>query len=167
MALVGYIGSATEVVYDTEGTQSGLTDLTAKIFNPSNTSGTPDFSVVLTEIGATGIYRGSFTPTLAGSHVVCVGSVLSSPVIDDKGGRIFVAANSEADVIAAVSSAETNLNTAISTAETNIITNTDNEIAAIAGAGFNSATDSLEGIRNEIDSISTVVGTPGARGKVL
>lgn len=167
MSIKGYVGESTIVAYDTEGTQSGLTDLIAEIFAPGNVSGTPDFTITLAEVGSTGVYKSTFTPALAGAHIVIVNSASSSPVIADKAGSYVIEDNSNKDVLDAVTASQTAVTNAISTAETNIITNTDAEIANIAGAGFVAGTDSLEALSNAIASIASSVGTPGSRGRVL
>lgn len=167
MAIKGYVGEATVVAYDTEGTQSGLTDVVAEIFAPSNFTGTPDFTVTLNEIGATGVYKNTFTPAVAGTHVVIVSSVSSSPAIADKAGSYIIGEKSNKDLSDELAAAQTAITTAISTAETNIIANTDAEIDAIKGAGFNPSTDTLEEIANTLASVAASVGTPGSRGRVL
>ncbi len=156
MSVKGYVGELVDVAYDTEGTQSGLTDVVATIFVQGNISGTPDFTITLNEIGSTGVYRNTFTPTVSGTHIVIVNSLTSNPSIADKAGAYVIEDNSNKDVFDRIVLAETNINA-----------NTDAELAIIKGPGFLSGTDSLEALSNAIAGVASAVGAPTSRGRVL
>lgn len=134
MALVGYQNKPVDLVYDTEGTQSGLTDLRFDIYDPTGAHDPLVNFVTATEIGATGVYKATFTPTMAGTYVVLASSALSNPAIVDKAGTVEVRLHDE---------------------------------TAIAGAGFVTATDSLEAISNAIAGVAAAQGAPAARGRVI
>jgi len=85
----GYINVPFEVVYDTEGTQVGLTDLTVSVYDPANNNN-PANDFILTEIGTTGVYKGTFTPTVVGVHTIIVNSAASNPIIQDKASTVNV-----------------------------------------------------------------------------
>lgn len=97
MARTAYVGEVFQLVYDTEGTQAGLTDLEFAVYLPSGVldAGGP---FTATELGATGVYRAAYTPAAAGDHVAVASSALSSPVIADKAGTFRAEANSSADL---------------------------------------------------------------------
>jgi len=134
MALIGYQNKPVDLVYDTEGTQSGLTDLRFDVFDPAgNNDPLVDF-VVATEVGNSGVYKATFTPASTGTYIVLASSATSSPVIDNKAGTVTVLAHDE---------------------------------GAIAGAGFVSATDSLEAMSNQLVNIANSQGAPSARGRVI
>jgi len=134
MALQGYQNKPVDLVYDTEGTQSGLTDLRFDIYDPNGVHDPLLDFVIATEVGNTGVYKATFTPALTGTYVVIASSALSSPAIADKGGTVTVYAHDE---------------------------------TATAGAGFVSATDSLEAISNAIAGVAAAQGAPTARGRVI
>jgi len=66
------VNEVIEIVYQAPSAESGLTDIIAEIFLPSNTkdSNFPDVSLV--EIGNTGEYRGEFTPDQQGEWKVII-----------------------------------------------------------------------------------------------
>jgi len=101
MALVGFQNAPVELVYDTEGTQSGLTDLRFDIYNPLGAHDPLVDFVIGTEVGATGVYKAPFTPTLAGTYIVIASSALSNPLIKDKAGTVDVRVHDEAAIAGA------------------------------------------------------------------
>jgi len=101
MALEGYINTPVDLVYDTEGTQSGLTDLRFDIYDPTGAHNPLVDFVTGTEVGATGVYKATFTPTLEGSYIVIASSALSNPIIKDKAGVVEVKKHAQADVLGA------------------------------------------------------------------
>jgi len=134
MALTAFQNKSADLVYDTEGTQSGVTDLRFDIYDPAGAHDPLVDFVTATEVGNSGVYKASFTPTLVGTYVVLASSALSSPLIDNKAGTVTVRAHDE---------------------------------NAIAGAGFVSATDSLEAMSNQLVTIAASQGAPSARGRVI
>ena len=155
--LKGYVGDTVLIGYDTKGTQAGLTDVVTDIFLPNNNTATPDLQVTLTEVGATGIYRGTYTPTIAGVYRQVTNSVSSNPTIENVASSHYIGAKDPADI-------ETDLTALINAAETNINNNIDAEAADIKGAGFGTATHSLVAIKNAVDAIAANVGAPQAMG---
>jgi len=87
-----------EVVFDSEGTQTGLLDLTISAYDPAATN-IPANDFVLTEIGTTGVYTGNWTPTVTGVHVLIANSVASNPPIADKAMAVNVLAYAQADIV--------------------------------------------------------------------
>ena len=128
MSRTAYVGEVFQLVYDTDGTQAGLTDMEFAVYLPD---GTLDANgpFAATELGSTGVYRAAFTPALAGDHVAVASSATSSPAIANKAGSFRVEAHSPAD---------------------------------IGGAGFDSATDSMEAIRDGLTSLGAT-----AQGRVI
>ena len=61
------INDPIEVLYQSAGNVSGLTDVTMKIFDETGVLDGVDFpDVVMSEVGSTGKYIGSFTPDAEG-----------------------------------------------------------------------------------------------------
>jgi len=89
-----------QLVYDTDGTQSGLTDLEFAVYKPDGTvdAGGP---YAATELGTTGVYRAAYTPTNVGDHVAVASSATSSPAIANKAGTFRVEEFSPADLAGA------------------------------------------------------------------
>lgn len=140
---VAYLNTPKEIVYDTEGTQSGLTTLHAVLYRPDGTLVGPSDPVVgtdangqipLTEIGTTGVYKGTFTPNVQGTWVVVVSDPNANPIIDNKAGTVEVLQFSQQD---------------------------------LAGTAYNPTTDSQQAIRAAVDSVAAAVNAPTARGRVL
>jgi len=100
MSRTGVINKQFEVVYDTEGTQSGLVDLTISVYDPAGNN-VPANDFVLTEVGTTGVYEGFFTPTAVGMHVLIANSISSSPLISDKAMAVEVLQYSQQDLAGA------------------------------------------------------------------
>jgi len=92
------INTPYEIVYDTDGTQTGLVDLRVDYYDPANVHDPLVNFVVLTEIGTTGIYKGAFTPTILGEWTLVAGSVASNPPIANKAGRIECVNYDETDM---------------------------------------------------------------------
>jgi len=101
MALEGYLNVPVDLVYDTEGTQSGLTDLRFDLYDPTGAHDPLVDFVIASEVGATGVYKASFTPTVEGSYIVIASSSASSPSIQDKAGVVEVKKHSQSDVVGA------------------------------------------------------------------
>jgi len=97
MSLEAYVGKSFEIVYDTDGTQSGLTDLTVIWYDNLGAHNPATDFVVLSEIGTSGIYKGLFTPTAEGTWVLVAGSVTSNPIIEDKALNLKVKKYDEDD----------------------------------------------------------------------
>ncbi len=97
MARTAYADEVYQLVYDTEGTQTGLTDLEFVVYLPNGAvdAGGP---FAATELGSTGVYRAAYTPTVVGDHVAVASSAASSPAIADKAGTFRVEAHSPADI---------------------------------------------------------------------
>jgi len=95
MALEGYVGKPFEIVYDTDGTQSGLTDLTAIWYDNTGVHNPVTDFVVLSEIGTSGIYKGTFTPTAEGTWILSASSASSNPAIANKAMNLKVKKYSE------------------------------------------------------------------------
>lgn len=69
------INTLIEVTYQANGSQSGLTDVTMVIYDETHSlDGTNFPDVVMTEIGSTGRYYGSFTPDAEGKWNVLINS---------------------------------------------------------------------------------------------
>jgi len=107
---VGYVGVPKDIIYDTEGTQSNLQTLHAVLYRPDGTQVGPNDAVVgtdangqipMTEIGTTGVYKGTFTPNVVGTWVVVVSDPNANPVIDNKAGTIVVLQYSQQDLAGA------------------------------------------------------------------
>jgi len=107
------INDVFEVVYDTEGTQSGLVDLTISAYDPTGTN-VPANDFVLTEVGTTGVYTAPWTPTVTGVHVLIANSAASNPAIADKAMAIDVLSYAQADIVGAGFVSSTDSNEALS-----------------------------------------------------
>ena len=77
------MGNAIEVTYQSTGQVTGLADVTMTIYDETHSLDAVNFpDVVMTEIGATGRYYGSFTPDVVGTWTVTVNSVTKpGPVV--------------------------------------------------------------------------------------
>ena len=70
------INKAIEVTYQAAGVATGLVDVTMVIYDEGHALDAIDFpDVVMTEIGATGRYYGSFTPDAEGKWTVMIDSI--------------------------------------------------------------------------------------------
>ena len=79
MQIIAEIGKSVDITYHSQKHTSGLTDVTAQIYDESRALDPVNFpDVVLIEIGTTGIYYGSFTPDAAGIWTVQVDSATKS-----------------------------------------------------------------------------------------
>lgn len=75
MQIIAEVGKPVDVTYRAKKLTTGLTDVVAKIYDESRAQDLVNFpDVTLTEIGATGIYYGSFTPDAEGIWTVLVNS---------------------------------------------------------------------------------------------
>lgn len=64
-----------EVTYQAAGAASGLTDIKMEIYDETGVKDIPNFpDVMMTEIGSTGRYKGSFTPDQKGKWRVMINS---------------------------------------------------------------------------------------------
>jgi len=140
---VGYLNTAKEIIYDTEGDQTGLTAIHAILYRPDGTQVGPNDAVVgtdangqipMTEIGTTGIYKGTFTPNAVGTWVVVVSDPTATPPITNKAGTVEVLQYAQQD---------------------------------LAGTPYNPTTDSQHAIRAAVDNVAAAVNAPISRGRVL
>jgi len=97
MSRTAYLNKVYQLGYDTDGRQTGLTDLQFVVYLPDDTVDA-NGPFVATELGATGVYRAAYTPTVAGDHVAVASSATSSPAIANKAGTFRVEAHSPADI---------------------------------------------------------------------
>jgi len=94
------VNTVYNIKYDTAATQSGLSDLRCDFYNPDQINFAHDPLVdfaILVELGTTGIYEGSFTPTTTGSWTLVVGSATANPPISGKTGRLEVESYIDSD----------------------------------------------------------------------
>lgn len=101
MSRVAYANEAFTITYDTEGTQTGLTDLRVDYYDPLDAHDPATDFVMLTEVGSTGVYKGSFTPTAVGNWTLIASSAVSNPPISDKAMSLDVLNHSEIDLAGA------------------------------------------------------------------
>lgn len=89
-------GKAIELVYQATKSQTGLTDVTMVIYDESHALDGVNFpDVVMTELGSTGRYYGSFTPDAVGHWTVLVDSATKSgPVV-----KAFEVGSADAETI--------------------------------------------------------------------
>lgn len=79
MQIIAEIGKLVDVTYHAAKHTTGLVDVIAEIYDESRAKDIVTFpDVTLTEIAATGVYYGSFTPDAAGVWTVMVDSVTKS-----------------------------------------------------------------------------------------
>jgi len=95
------INTVYEIVYDTDGTQTGLVDLRVDYYDPANAHDPLVDFVVLSEVGATGVYKGTVTPSALGEWTLIAGSASSNPPIANKAGRIECVRYDETDMAGA------------------------------------------------------------------
>jgi len=107
------INTPYEIVYDTDGTQTGLVDMRVDYYDPTNTHDPLVDFVTLTEVGVTGVYKGAFTPTVVGEWTLIAGSAASNPPIANKAGRIECVLYDETDLTGVGFNTTTDSNTAI------------------------------------------------------
>jgi len=75
MQVIAEVGKTVDITYHAAKHATGLTDVKAKIYDETRALDPVNFpDVTLTEIGATGIYYGSFTPDVVGTWTVTVDS---------------------------------------------------------------------------------------------
>jgi hypothetical protein len=73
------VGEPIEVTYQAKDSTSGLTDVTMEIYDETKSKDVINFpDVIMTEIGFTGRYYGSFTPDAVGSWKVLINSATKS-----------------------------------------------------------------------------------------
>jgi hypothetical protein len=127
MQIIAKVGESVDVTYQAAKETTGLTDVTLKIFDESRAVDAINYpDVVLTEIGATGKYYGSFIPDAVGvwsygvDSASKVGPVTGTIIVTnhnlDSLGASIAALNdlSEAEVQAIIDVSETNILNAIS-----------------------------------------------------
>lgn len=100
MSRTAYLNEVYQLVYDTDGTQTGLTDLEFVVYLPNGTLDTAG-PFAATELGSTGVYRAAYTPANAGDHVAVASSATSSPAITNKAGTFRVEEFSSSDIAGA------------------------------------------------------------------
>jgi len=113
---IGYINTPKDIIFDTAGTQVGITDLYFAYYDPAGNN-TPSTDVLMKEVGTTGLYQGQFIPTSLGLWVVVISSV--SAHISNKSGVVDVQ-NTPVDLAGINYNSSTSSNTAISNAITNL-----------------------------------------------
>lgn len=165
MAKIWYKDKVMKVAYDTQGTQTGLTDLLATVYNPANTeiTGSP---FTMTEIGTTGVYNASFTPDTVWEYTVLVSSALSSPAISNKAGTLQVLEdimgatyNAATDSLEAIRDLGDTMDGKLDTINTNV-----NDIETLA----NTIDGKADTIVTTTGDTNTKVGAiPGATGSVI
>lgn len=70
------INEVIEITYQASNATSGLTDVTMEVYDELGAKDVVNFpDVTMTEIGATGRYKGSFTPDVAGKWRVMINSI--------------------------------------------------------------------------------------------
>ena len=75
MQIIAKLGSPVDITYRAAKHITGLVDVTAEIYDETRAKDVVNFpDIVLTEIGATGVYYGSFTPDATGIWSVMVDS---------------------------------------------------------------------------------------------
>lgn len=76
MQIIAKVGSVVDVTYQATKEETGLTDVTLKINDETRSPDTVNYpDVILTEIGTTGRYYGSFIPDAVGAWTYTVDSV--------------------------------------------------------------------------------------------
>ena len=71
------INEVIEVTYQASNATTGLVDVTMEIYDEAGAKDIPNFpDVVMTEIGASGRYKGSFTPDVVGKWRIMVNSIV-------------------------------------------------------------------------------------------
>jgi len=132
MHIIAKVGDTVDVTYQAVKEQTGLSDVTLKIFDETRNPDLVNFpDVVLTEMGTTGRYYGSFSSDAKGVWTYTVDSVTRKGPLT---GTIIITDNdldSIGDAVAA-------LNTALNTVESNI-----------RGAD----SDTLETLSDQLDSV--------------
>lgn len=115
----GFVGEVSRLTYDTDGTQTGLTDLEFDVYLPNGTAdaGNP---FAASEIASTGVYAANYTPTVKGDHILIASSATSSPVIANKAGMLQVEEHSSADLAGATFDPSTDSQEAIRDALTTL-----------------------------------------------
>ncbi len=69
------VGDPVEVTYQASGATTGLSDVTMVIYDETHSLDGVNFpDVIMTEIGSTGRYYGSFTPDVAGNWTILMNS---------------------------------------------------------------------------------------------
>ena len=123
MQIIAKVDGSVDVTYQAVKEQTGLIDVTMKILDETRAPDVINFpDVVLTEIGATGRYYGSFTPDVKGVWTYIVDSVTKKGPLT---GTIIVTEH-DLDSIASLVTDLNNLSTAqvqviVDDAETNIL----------------------------------------------
>ena len=130
MQMILKLGDPVDITYQATKEQTGLIDVTLKIYDETHAADVLNFpDVVLTEIGTTGRYYGSFIPDAKGVWTYAVnspsksGPVTGTIVVTDHNldslGVAIAALNdlSAAQIQSIVDGAETNILNAISNLE--------------------------------------------------
>jgi len=136
MQIIAKLGSNVDVTYQATKNQSGLTDVTLKIYDETHAADLGNFpDVILTEIGATGRYYGSFTPDAVGVWTYTVDSATKSGPVT---GTIIVTTHNLDSLGAAIAAlnnlSETQVQTIVDASETTILTAISNlESPALLG----------------------------------
>jgi hypothetical protein len=79
MQVIAEVSKPVDITYRAAKHTSGLTDVTMQIYDESRALDAINFpDVVMTEIGSTGIYYGSFTPDAKGTWTVMIDSATKS-----------------------------------------------------------------------------------------
>jgi len=127
------VGTTIEVTYQAAGAVTGLSDVTMVIYDELHALDGVDYpDVVMTEIGSTGRYYGSFTPDTAGNWTLMIDSATTPGKVvkkyrvgihdENSVGALIEALNdmSSADVTAILSAYDGPTKAELDTAEGNI-----------------------------------------------
>jgi hypothetical protein len=93
---VGYLNEAYAIIVDTPGKITGLTDVEFAVINAATGTPVSGSPLSATEIGSTGTYRASWTPTVVGGYLIEVSSAAQG--VSDVSGVVRVEEKSATDV---------------------------------------------------------------------
>ena len=152
------VNKAIEVTYQAAGVTTGLEDVTMVIYDETHSLDAVNFAdVVLTEIGATGRYYGSFTPDAEGKWTIMIDSITAP-------GKIVKKYDVGASDIDSVSENVTTVDGKIVTVDGKIDALNDIAAADVTGGttvaaavtAITGGSETLETIKTAVDAISVV-----------
>jgi hypothetical protein len=148
------VNNAIEVTYQASNAQTGLVDVTMVIYDETHTLDGVNFpDVVMTEIGVTGRYYGSFTPDVVGNWTILIDSI----TIPGKVVKKYKVALTDVDTVAGGVAALENISTADVALElANYDAPTKAELDTIEDNVRGVDDDTLKTLSDQIDNISTV-----------
>lgn len=126
------VNEVIEIVYQAPNKESGLTDIVAEIYLPSDVKDSNFPDVVLTEIGGSGTYNGPFTPDTQGEWKV-----------------IIHKSSGDGQVVKRYSVGGHNVNSV-----GDAIANVDSDVAGVQSTA-NSIESKVDTINNKVDSLDT------------